>query len=112
MATTHLSSPAKGLTSELSARSREKRHKRKDLVALESVVTAPRRNDLLPQIKLEQRSVTSLCAPERALRQVRPDHIAEIAHSMATFGVVEPLLIMIDGTVIDGVSSLEAAKRL
>jgi DNA modification methylase len=112
MTTTHISTPAKGLTSKLSTRSRELRRKRKDLVALEAIAAAPRRNDLLPQIKLEQRDVTSLRAPTRALRQVRPDHIAEIARSMSTFGLVEPVLITADGMIVDGVSSIEAAKTI
>jgi DNA modification methylase len=112
MTTTEITTPAKGLTKELGARSRELRRKRKDLVALEAIAAAPRRNDLLPQFKLERHAVTSLRAPTRALRQVRPEHIAEIARSMSMFGLVEPVLIAADGTIIDGVSTIEAAKTI
>jgi len=112
MTTTQITAPEMGLTSVLSARSRELRRSRKDLVALEAVASAPRRNDLLPKIRLEQRAVSSLHAPKRALRQVRSDHVAEIARSMSMFGLVEPLLITVDGTIIDGVSSARAAETI
>ena len=112
MTTTEITTPAKALTNTLSARSREQRRRRKDLVALEAVASAPRRNDLLPQIKLEQRALSSLRAPARALRQVRPEHVAEIARSMSVFGVVQPLLITSDGKIVDGVSCAEAARTI
>ena len=112
MPTTEITTPAKALTNSLSARSREQRRKRKDLVALEAVASAPRRNDLLPQIKLEQRAVVSLRAPARVLRLVRAEHVAEIARSMSAFGVVKPLLITADGKIVDRVSCAEAAKTI
>jgi DNA modification methylase len=112
MNTAEITTPAKGLTSALSERSRAQRRNRKNLVALETVASAPRRNDLLPQIKLESRALSSLHAPARAVRQVRPEHVAEIAHSMSVFGVVNPILITADGKIIDGVSSVEAARTV
>lgn len=107
-----IKTPAKGLTNALSERSRSQRRMRKEQVALEAVASAPRRNDLLPEIKLERRPIDSLRAPVRALRQVRPDRVAEIARSMSAFGFVRPLLIDGSGKVVDGVSSLEAARTI
>jgi hypothetical protein len=112
MNTTEIITPAKGLTNALSEQARAQRRNRKGLVALEMVASAPRRNDLLPHIKLESRALSSLRAPARAVRQVRPEHIAEIARSMSTFGVVDPILITADGKIIDGVSSVEAARTI
>jgi DNA modification methylase len=112
MNTAEITTPAKVLTNALSERSRAQRRNRKGLVALETVASAPRRNDLLPQIKLESRALSSLHAPARAVRQVRPEHIAEIARSISTFGVVDPILITAGGKIIDGVSSVEAARTI
>ena len=107
-----ISSPARVLTKALSERSREQRRERKDALALEMAAGAPRRNDLLPPLKLEQRLVSSLHAPQRAIRQVSAGHVAEIASSMSAFGVVRPILITSDGKIVDGVSSVQAAKTL
>jgi DNA modification methylase len=104
--------PAKTLTNALGERSRAGRRKRKELAALEAVASAPRRNDLLPRIRLEQRAVSSLLAPVRLLRQVRADHVAEIARSISAFGVVQPILITADDKIVDGVSTVEAAKTI
>ena len=112
MKTPDISSPARVLTKALSERSREQRRERKDAVALELVAGVPRRNDLLPPLKLEQRLVSSLHAPQRVMRQVSAGHVAEIARSMAAFGVVRPILITGDGKIVDGVSSVQAAKTL
>lgn len=112
MKSTEISSPERVLTVSLSERSRGQRRERKDALALESAAAAPRRNDLLPAIKLEQRALSSLHAPERELRRVDARHVAEIVRSIAAFGFVRPILIAGDGKIVDGVSSVQATKTL
>jgi len=107
-----IAKPAKALTEMLATRGRAARKQRKDAVTLDEVRAAPRRNDLLPEIKYEMREVGSLKAPTLLLRTVREDHVTEIACSMQNFGVVKPLLITADGTLVDGVSCWEAAKSI
>jgi DNA modification methylase len=105
-------SPQKAFTRKLSQKTREQRAARRDAVALEAVASGPRRNDLLPQLRLEQRPVDSLRAPARAVRTVNAAHVTQIARSISAFGMIEPILISENGQIIDGVSTLEAARSV
>ena len=72
----------------------------------------PRRNDILPLLKIEPYAVGALKSHARKLRKSDPAHVREIANSISTLGFNVPLLIGKDNVVVDGDSRLQAAKLL
>ena len=72
----------------------------------------PRRNDILPSLKIEPHPVDALKSHSRKLRKSDPTHVREIANSISTLGFNVPLLIGKDNVVVDGEARLEAAKLL
>ena len=72
----------------------------------------PRRNDILPLLKIESYAVDALKSHARKLRKSDPVHVREIADSISTLGFNVPLLIGKDNVVVDGDSRLQAAKLL
>ena len=104
--------PSKAVTAALAEHSRARRCELKGAVALATVASSSRRNDLLAELVLEERSIASLKGANRKLRRAQAKHIAEVAQSMAMFGIVDPILIDRDGNVIDGFIRLEATKSL
>ena len=74
--------------------------------------TEPRRNDMLPSLKIEPYAVDALKSHARKLRKSDPVHVREIADSISTLGFNVPLLIGKDNVVVDGEARLQAAKLL
>jgi DNA modification methylase len=74
--------------------------------------SSPRRNDILPSLKIEPYLVDVLKSHVRKLRKSAPAHVREIANSVSKLGFNVPLLIGNDNVVVDGDSRLEAAKLL
>jgi ParB-like nuclease domain len=74
--------------------------------------STPRRNDILPSLKIESYPVEALKSHARKLRKSDPAHVREIANSVSTLGFNVPLLIGKDNVVVDGDSRLQAAKLL
>jgi hypothetical protein len=72
----------------------------------------PRRNDLLPLLKIEPCGIDELKPHTRKLRKSDLAHIQEIANAISTLGFNVPLLIGKDNVVLDGESRLAAAKWL
>ena len=72
----------------------------------------PRRNDILPSLKVEPCPVDALKSHARKLRKSDPTHVREIANSVSALGFNIPLLIGKDNVVVDGESRLQAAKLL
>jgi DNA modification methylase len=72
----------------------------------------PRRNDILPSLKVEPCPVDALKSYSRKLRKSDSAHVHEIANSISTLGFNVPLLIDKHNVVVDGESRLEAAKLL
>jgi ParB-like nuclease domain len=72
----------------------------------------PRRNDILPSLKIESYPVDALKSHVRKLRKSDPAHVREIANSISALGFNVPLLVGKDNVVVDGGSRLEAAKVL
>jgi len=72
----------------------------------------PRRNDILPSLRIEPYPVDALKSHVRKLRKSDPAHVREIANSVSTLGFNVPLLVGKDNVVVDGDSRLEAAKLL
>ena len=110
MTKTAFPNSAKNLTDNLAARSRARRRALKGAVAVETVSAAPRRNDLLPELKLETRPLASLKPAKRRLRDIDPAHVADVAASIGRLGVSKPILIAPDGEIIDGHVEVEAAR--
>src|SRR5712671_26067 len=104
--------PSKKLTHELAAGSRRSKRARAAAVALDAAVSASRRNDLLPELKLETRPLSALRAPKRQVREIEPEHVAEVMQSVAMFGLSRPPVVTTDGEIIDGVVTVEAARLL
>jgi DNA modification methylase len=100
------------LTTALRAGSRRQRRARAAQVDLCAIAAMPRRNDLLPDLKFETRLISGLNRPERRLRRDDPEHVSEVAKSIATFGVSRPPVITADGEIIDGLITTEAAIHL
>jgi len=103
---------AKKLTCELASGSRSRKRARVAAVDLDAAIIAPRRNDLLPELKLETHRLTALHAPKRLVREIEPEHVAEVAKSIATFGMSRPPVITTDGEIVDGVVTVEAGRHL
>jgi DNA modification methylase len=72
----------------------------------------PRRNDILPLLKIEPCSIDALKSYARKLRKSELAHVHDLADSIGTLGFNVPLLIGKDNIVLDGESRLEAAKLL
>lgn len=107
-----ISKPARNVTDKLSAQSRARRRELKGAVALEVMAYASRRNDLIPDMKLEVRPIASLRPPKRNVRARDPLHEAEIAGSISELGLAAPPIITPDGEIINGVSTVASASTL
>jgi DNA modification methylase len=100
---------------KLPAALKEKLRSRRKASTQQSEMAAacrPRRNDMLPLLKVETCSVDAFKSPARKLRKSDSVHIREIADSISTLGFNVPLLIGKNDVVLDGETRLEAAKLL
>lgn len=99
------------LTASLTAKNRTRRQ---NLAALSKRSEAPKphRNDLVPNLTLEQMAVTDLKSMPNKSRRIAPAHVREVAYSIETFGFCVPLLIGKGNEIIDGETTLEAARQL
>jgi DNA modification methylase len=79
---------------------------------VEAEKATPRRNDILPLLKIEPYPVDALKSHARKLRKSDSAHIREMANSIGRLGFNVPLLIGKDNVVVDGGSRLQAAKLL
>lgn len=96
-----------GLRSELQTAGRRRREARSALPGRQ-----PSRNDLLPALRREDRDLASLRMAGRKVRVLDPGHVREVAASIRTLGFSVPVIIDQDGTILDGVVRVEAAKML
>jgi ParB-like nuclease domain len=78
----------------------------------QTAMATPRRNDMLPLLKIESYAIDALKSHARKLRKSDAVHIREIANSIGALGFNVPLLIGKDNVVVDGDSRLQAAKLL
>jgi len=63
-------------------------------------------------LTVEQLRPADLAIPARNVRRQEEAHIRDVAAAIAALGFCDPVLIGSDGTVIDGTTRVEAAKRL
>lgn len=99
-----------GLRTVLKAKSRKRRE---DVTSLAQASGArPIRNDLLPDAVFVSVSPQSLLPPRRNVRRLSPAHLQEVIGSIQSFGFCVPPLIDSENRILDGVTRVEAAKRL
>lgn len=99
------------LASGLSRRSRKRRGTLGTLAQTEPLGSS-RRNDLLIDCRLENRPLNSLKRPPRNVRRVSEAQIARVTRSMSELGAASPAIITSDAEIVDGVTRIEAARRL
>jgi DNA modification methylase len=90
---------------------RKSQRRREALAGSHEVMGTVRRNDLLPKLKLVERSIDDLLPPARNARPADPDHVREIVSSIAALGFCVPVLVDEDGRVLDGWARVEAARQ-
>ena len=96
---------------ELTAKSKRRRDQFDQRARVQRTAPVPR-NDLTPTLAVVQRPIDSLKIPERNVRVEDPVQDERIASSMAAFGVVQPILIQADGTIVNGAAVWRAARKL
>ena len=82
------------LTESLAAKNRRRRQ---DCLAIQSVTAEPirhRRNDLTPNLALEQVAVADLKTLPNRTRRITPGHVREVARSIEAHGFCVPLLVV------------------
>ena len=100
---------ASGLTKTLKRLDKTRRGQQSALASATGFESA-RRNDHLPELKVIDRAISDLKAPDRALRKFDIVHVNEIAASINTLGFCVPVLISDNGRIVDGAARVEAAK--
>lgn len=94
---------------------KERDHKRRiDLKRLTGSLKAngPMRNDILPNLVLDNIQLVALQIPARSLRKADAGHIREVAHSICALGFCEPVLVGKDNLLLNGAIRVEAGKLL
>lgn len=99
------------LSTDFQTRSRE-RAKKFARIAEQERRPVARRNDLLPQLTIELRELTTLIAPEKRQRKFGLDDIIEAANVIAAQGFLQPIVLGRDDRIIDGELRFEAARWL
>lgn len=100
--------PARAVTDALKTRRSERATRAKSVSAANGPVP---RNDLQPELLVSERRIDTLKVPARKVRNIDAAHVAKIARSIKQFGFCNPVLIKVDGTVVDGLIRIEAAKQ-
>ena len=111
MATTKIPHDAQFKKQKLSKTGGRRKLFEQDKRLEEGITSGKRRNDLLPGCTVELRPLSSLNVRVQKIRDVCPEQLERVAHSMATLGFVGAIIVRGD-TIIDGVIRFEAAKRL
>jgi DNA modification methylase len=98
-------------TEQLKAKNRRRRETITDLQKA-TATRQPARDDLAPALVLMDVPIDALRSPSRKVRAIDEGHVREIARAIATLGFCAPILIGKDHLVIDGLSRVEASRRL
>jgi hypothetical protein len=91
---------------------RNRRRRARMTAASQGASLDPRRNDLLPEFRLEYVRLSDLRPSATKLRRLEPNHVREVAAAIARLGFCDPLLIGTDGELIDGEARFAAAEQL
>ena len=98
-----------GIVPALHQRSKARRITQKQLTAIGA--SAGRRNDLLPDLRIEYLSPTELRPALRRVRSHDPIQAARLDRSIIEFGMCSPIIINQDRRIIHGHGMWEAAQR-
>lgn len=101
------------LTKEFRNRSQRRRARLRDESEAEARGAGTRRrNDLLPDLQLVRTPIARLKGARRKLHKDDERQVQDIVTSFKAFGVSRPILISGDRTIVDGHTTVEAARRL
>ncbi|WP_140986944.1 site-specific DNA-methyltransferase [Asticcacaulis tiandongensis] len=75
------------------------------------LAAAPRRNDILPELIIQNVDLSALRSAGRQTRKVTDAHVVRLMASIADLGFTVPILIR-SGEIVDGHTRVEAARRL
>lgn len=92
-----------------------KTRRRRSVTQRESVEEARApvpRNDIRPALTIVERDIDSLKVPKRQVRKLGPNDVAKVANSIRQHGFCVPIIISKNGTIIDGVATVEAVRSL
>jgi DNA modification methylase len=98
------------LTGQLKVKTRNQRRVERKI--MERASRGAPRNDLLPNLVIEQRLLSNLKAPARRVRKYDLDDVVGLAQSIEQFGFTVPIIVGEDGQIIDGELRFEAARWL
>lgn len=90
----------------------KEKHVRRQSLAHLQAGGATSRNDLMPRCSLEMRRLEDLRAPARSLRKNEKLQIDRVCETIRVIGFRSPILIIEDGTIVDGLARWHAAQRL
>jgi DNA modification methylase len=102
--------PRAAFTDQLRRKSRHRRDHQERLA--KASAAPPRRNDILPRLKLSDIRIADLRPSPRKVRKLDPAHVREVASSISALGFCVPLLVGRDNQIINGEVRYEAAKQL
>ena len=88
------------------------RARRSHSMNAETIAPLKLRNDLAPSLDFVTRDPFELTYPLANVRAIDPEHVKRVQRSIAAFGCVAPVLIDTNGTVIEGVIRVGAARAL
>ncbi|QZP07730.1 DNA modification methylase [Caenibius sp. WL] len=100
------------LKKQLQSKSAERRSRHAAETAIVTATHAVGRNDLQPTMAMLHRPVHELKASTTRSRETTPELLEKIIRSIKTFGLVLPILIEKDGTIVVGHALWEAAIKL
>ena len=98
-----------GIAPALQQRSKTRRTTHKKLTAIGA--SASRRNDLLPDLRIEYLPPAELRPAQRRMRSNDPIQAARLDQSIIEFGMCSPIIISQDRLIIHGHGIWEAAQR-
>ena len=101
-----------GVKGEIARRSRARRETQAALVEIQRRAVAARRNDPVPNLRMEMVNVSALRVASRQVRRRDAIQAAKLKASIERYGIVKPILINERYEVIEGHGVLEAAQLL
>ena len=103
--------PSIGLTPMIKAKSRARRETHSAISEI-SGTGRERRNDLLPNLRVDMMLIDALKQANRRVRKENPVQRAKVAASLSKFGICQPILVDAQSTIVHGHEVWNAARKL
>jgi hypothetical protein len=103
-------SSAVGVKGIIAGRARSRRETQRGLSEIDAHPPSPRRNDLVPRLRMETRVLESLRPAPRSVRRRDAKQSAKLQASLGRFGLCRPILIDAEGTIVECHGLWEAAR--